>query len=761
MTKLTDKQRREIVGYLESGQDIPDDYKHVLFPSERWEYELVYAGKEREEDIIANTWGVPLQPVKTFNLPKKAPRPEWTNRLIFGDNLQVMKRLLDDPDIKGKVKLVYIDPPFATKQEFRGSQDQKAYQDKIAGAAFLEFLRKRFIMIRELLSNDGSLFLHVDQRKVHYLKVALDEVFGEQAFSNEIIWRSTNTHNTKTAIGQIHQVILYYRNGKNALFNPLRRPHFKEHIEKNYRHRNDKGRCSHCDITGPGVRTGDSGKPWRGYDPTSSGRHWQPPSALYDQLAEDISTLSMLERLDYFDRSGLIYLPENGGQPRGRLSLDPDGGNLIQDIWAYQPYTAGIYLKSKEGIDEDVQWLQNPEGGIQYPTQKPEGVLSRIVRISTSPGDIVLDAFVGSGTTLAVAEKLGRRWIGVDCGKLAIYTMQKRLMNLREQIGQKGRTLKAKPFTLYNAGLYDFKRMSELPWDDYRLFALQLFQVRDKKHTLAGIELDGFKNNGDVLVFNFKEDGDIVADEEYVAELHRHIGRRARDEFYIIAPASRVTFLEDYIDHGHTRYYILRIPYSIIDELHDRPFEDIRQPVDETEVNNTVDAVGFDFIIPPTVKACYTIQKPKGAIFATATITIQKFTSEAMTKKPRKFENRETLSMVMVDYDYKGNGEGIFDLDAVFYRDSIEKDGWNVRLDASQFGERIMIIYMNIFGNEMREVKTSADFGIEGSRVRENLATRNPREATTHKKTPPKSSIKKKRPKSKRKTGKKTVQGGK
>jgi len=239
-------------------------------------------------------------------------------------------------------------------------------------------------------------------------------------------------------------------------------------------------------------------------------------------------------------------------------------------------------------------------------------------------------------------------------------------------------------------------------------------------------------------------------------ELHRHIGSKARDEFYIIAPASRVTFLEDYLDHGNTRYYILRIPYSIIDELHDRPFEQIRQPVDETEINNTVEAVGFDFIIPPTVKARYSVEHGNGELFEAATITIKEFTSEAMTKKPRHFENHETLSMVMVDYDYKGNGEGIFDLDAVFYRDDIEKDGWKVRLDATQFGEKIMIIYMDIFGNELREVKTPSNFGIKADCVREKAgpygkAKRAPKKAR-------KTAAKKKTAKPRRKATKKTAQ---
>jgi site-specific DNA-methyltransferase (adenine-specific)/adenine-specific DNA-methyltransferase len=264
---------------------------------------------------------------------------------------------------------------------------------------------------------------------------------------------------------------------------------------------------------------------------------------------------------------------------------------------------------------------------------------------------------------------------------------------------------------------------------------------------LAGVALDGYKYDADVLVFNFKEYEDVMLDEEYIANLHQHIGSRTRNEFYVVAPASRVTFLEDYIDHGNTRYYILRIPYSIIDELHNRPFQEIRQPVDEADINNTVEAVGFDFIIPPNVKAIYSIEKKKGEPFSVATIEIKEFKSEAMTKKPRPFKNRETLSMVIVDYDYKGNGEGIFDLDAAFYRDEIEKDGWKVRLDASQFDEKVMIIYMDIFGNELREVKTPKDFGISAKRVEEKKASKRQgsgsrkRGSTTKKASSPKTAM--------------------
>jgi site-specific DNA-methyltransferase (adenine-specific)/adenine-specific DNA-methyltransferase len=194
--KLSEQEIERIVSLLKEGKPLPEDYKANLFDTKK-EYELIYADKEREEDILADTMAVPLQPAKTFRNGKKANG--WANMLIFGDNLQVLKTLLKmkqegklkNADGTPGVKLVYIDPPFATRQEFRGSQDQKAYQDKIAGAKFLEFLRKRLIFLREVLSEDGSIYVHLDYKKGHYVKILLDEILGEQNFRNEIIVKRT------------------------------------------------------------------------------------------------------------------------------------------------------------------------------------------------------------------------------------------------------------------------------------------------------------------------------------------------------------------------------------------------------------------------------------------------------------------------------------------------------------------------------------------------------------------------------------------
>ena len=386
-----------------------------------------------------------------------------------------------------------------------------------------------------------------------------------------------------------------------------------------------------------------------------------------------------------------------------------------------------IYLDEAKGVPITDVWtdiasfqtvVNSPEI-TGYPTQKPEALLERIIKASSNPGDLVLDCFAGSGTTLAVAEKLGRRWIGVDCGKLAIYTMQKRLLNIAESKDLEDPQKKkkygkpCKPFTLYNAGLYDYKMIKELPWEQYRDFALKLFQCRDERHEIAKIELDGYLGADSVLVFNYQKHKNAVLDKGYIDDLHKYLGDRITRRFFIIAPAASVQFLEDYVKKGKTKYFILRIPYSIIEEIRNRGFTKIKQPVSEVDVNDTVDAVGFDFIQVPSVECKYFIDDKKGQLklgegTKECVIKIEKFESKVISRKPLEFANLETLSMVMLDYDFDGE---VFDLDEVFYAEDLKKNGYEVRFAEGKVKGQIMVIYIDIFGNEKREVKSIKDFG--------------------------------------------------
>jgi len=632
MKKLNKEEIEFVSQCLKEGKPLPDSYRYIMPFETKKEYELTYGGKEREEDILADTMAVPLQPVKTFGNGNGG----WTNKLIFGDNLQVLKALMDDPYVydkntgRGKVRLIYIDPPFATRQEFRGSQDQKAYQDKIVGAQFLEFLRKRLVFLRELLADDGSIYVHLDWKKGHYVKALIDEVFGEQNFVNEIIWTYSGGTDRAKGFQRKHETLFMYVKDPNYIFNPI-----------------------------------------------------------YTEFSE-----STLRRFNKIDEYGRRYKENRLADGRITRTYMKEEGRLCPDYWYFN-----IIVKSHAEHTD-------------FPTQKPEVLLERIITASSNPGELVLDAFAGSGTTGAVAEKLGRRWIMIDCGKLAIYTMQKRLLNLKEEIGNRGKPLKPKPFALYNAGLYDYKMVKGLPWDKYREFVLKLFQCRDEPHRIAGVQLDGYLARDPVMVFNYKKHKDVILDRGFIDDLHKILGDKVGYKFFIIAPAASVMFFEDYIEKGKTKYFALRIPYSIIDELHRRGFSHIKQPVSEFDVNDTVDAVGFDFIQIPDVECDYFIEKSRGQMELNksnkeAVIEIRKFKSNILSKKPLKFGNRETLSMVMVDYDY--NTE-VFDFDDVFYAEDIKKQNWEVRFDADKIDGQIMIIYIDIFGNEKREIKKKKDF---------------------------------------------------
>ncbi len=671
MTKLSKRDRKRISELLRAGEGIPLDYKNILFPPEKREYELVYAGKEREEDILADTMAVPLQAVKTFGKNGKG----WTNKLIFGDNLQIMKKLLDDPEVNGRVKLIYIDPPFATKQEFRGSQDQKAYQDKIAGAAFIEFLRKRLISLRELLSKDGAIFVHLDYRKKHYIKAIMDEVFGENNFRNEIavnrVKKNVRERELVKKLNEEFDTILFY--SKNASLLIL--PPDKEDYKPDRWHAFDAA----------GFRNGMDYEIF-GFKPATTRHwHWTKEKAYEAKKNYEVwkSTLSSKMTLgEYWVKMGqkLRFVRPSQNTRKPEYFIPATEQTLCNNLW--NDLSAYSFQHS-------------------YPTEKNEKLLKRIINMATSKGDIVLDAFAGSGTTCVVAEKLGCRWIGIDCGKLAIYTIQKRMLNLKSEIGNKGKKLNPKPFTLYNAGLYDFPKLKKLPWQDWRIFALHLFNCHDDKHTVSGIELDGYKGRTDVLVFNHQQDGGVILDYGFIDDLHSMLGSKTGKQFFIIVPAASVTFLEDYIDRGNTRYYVLRIPYSIINELHNRAFEAIKQPIDETQVNDTVDAVGFDFIRQPKVECEYFTKDD------TATIKIKTFKSEAMTKGVSILSNRESLSMVMVDFNYAGE---IFNLKKVYYASEIEKNKWGIHLPVESIKSQLMIIYLDIYGNEYREIKTLKDF---------------------------------------------------
>lgn len=661
---MNEELRQQVIERLLRGEDLPPEWARELFPPEKREYELAYYGKKREEEILAETMAVPLQAVSTFG---KAEADDWRNMLIFGDNLQVLRRLLEDKR-EGKlcnadgtpgVRLIYIDPPFATKQEFRGSQDQKAYQDRIAGAEFIEFLRKRLILLRELLSDNGAIFVHLDQKKGHYIKVILDEVLRENNFRNEVVVRRTQKNYIErdyiSSLNLATDSIYVYARSERTQFSPV-----------------------YKDTPVP--------ETWHALDaPNWSGTR---PNLIYELFGKlppaGRCWAWSKERAEEAIKAGDLRPNPRTGKPEYRIPARDKTicTSLWDDMVAYS-FSSG------------------------YPTEKNEKVLARIVKMSSAPGDLVLDAFVGSGTTLAVAEKLGRRWIGIDCGKLAIYTIQKRMLNLRQKIGNKGKPLPPRPFTVYNAGLYDFSTLRQLPWEDWRRIALQLFECRDEPHTVGGLRLDGKRKGHSVLVFNHHAHPSQRIDEETVRTIHAAVGDKVGRKFFIIAPRAVFAFQQDYIDLGSVRYYALRIPYSVINELHRREFTALQQPNDENAVNDIVEAWGFDFIRPPEVIWQTGVTPPSAPLIPEAKLKITGFKSHARLRKEDVYGGLETFSMLLLDFDY--NSE-VFELDRVFYARDLAAQDWEARFPLESLGENVMAVFMDIHGNEAREVIPRARF---------------------------------------------------
>ena len=354
---------------------------------------LQYPNKKTNEEILLGTSKVNL--VSLFG--------NGNNKLIKGNNLKVLKSLLDNYDLKGKVNLIYIDPPFATNNHFTIGEnrtstisncktDTTAYKDKLLGSEFLEFLRERLILLRELLSENGSIYLHIDYKIGHYIKIIMDEVFGIENFRNDITRIKCNPKNFKRkAYGNIKDLILFYSKSKNPIWNDPKEEFTKEDIEKLFKKVDKNGRrYTTIPLHAPGeTKNGPTGQKWREQKPPK-GRHWRSNPKI----------------LEEWDRQGLIEWSTNG-VPRKKIFADERNGKKKQDIWEYKDY-------------------QYPT----YPTEKNIDLLKSIILASSNPDDLVLDCFCGSGTTLQASQELGRKWIGIDQSEEAIKITQEKLKNI-------------------------------------------------------------------------------------------------------------------------------------------------------------------------------------------------------------------------------------------------------------------------------------------------------------------------------------------
>ncbi len=376
---------------------------------------LEYAGKWSHDELLRMTPPAILVEGRTRE-GRSLDRVEEKNILVHADNLRALRSLAEREDVRGRVRLVYIDPPFGTGLLFSNSYRRKTnsteetaiYSDELQGSKFVEFLRRRLILLRELLSDDGSIYLHIDWKMVHYVRVVMDEIFGANHFVNEITRIKSNPKNfNRKGFGNCKDTVLFYSKTDDRVWNESREPFSEEELTRLFPRLDKDGRRYttlplHAQDE---VANGETGQAWhkgsRDIFPPK-GKHWQRPPRELEEL----------------DRQGGIEWSSTGN-PRRKFYQDEARarGKKRQDLWEFKD-------------------PPNPK----YPTEKNLDLLKVIIDASSNPGDLVLDAFCGSGTTLLAAELMGRRWIGIDSSGVAIEVVKKRIAEVRG----------AKPYTFFS-----------------------------------------------------------------------------------------------------------------------------------------------------------------------------------------------------------------------------------------------------------------------------------------------------------------------
>jgi len=410
--------------------------------------ELIWEGKYKDGKKVAPVRiALPFQTIETVNenaqerqrmldLFSSGRDQEWRNRLIWGDKKYVLPSLL--PEFAGKVNLIYIDPPFDTGADFSFTAtipddpmtdedetasfvkepsviEQKAYRDTWGRGldSYLQWFYEAVVLLHELLSENGSIYVHLDYHVGHYVKAVLDEVFGSDRFVNEIIWRRAFAHNDPSRCGMIHDTIFLYSKTEQRVWNKVFQKPSKEYIEQFFDQYDETRKERYARLPLDAPRHGDGGNllyEWKGAWPAKN-RTWA----------------YIKEKMQEFDRAGRIHYPKKG-MPRLKRYESEYEGTILQDLWF------------------DINKIHNQSAELLgYDTQKPEALLERIIKASSNENDLVLDCFCGSGTTAAVAEKLGRRWFACDLGRFAIHMTRKRLLSIPN----------IKPFVVQNMGKYE------------------------------------------------------------------------------------------------------------------------------------------------------------------------------------------------------------------------------------------------------------------------------------------------------------------
>ena len=707
---LSEAEAATLARCLSDHVEPPADLAAKLFPSVTAKFDfrvlnsariptIEYAGKRPEAAILneASAFGAgsPLQVVRFFQggkLKKTADQMDlfakeadetyetgWKNLIVQGDNLQFLKTcfLNQDPiikdKVKGKVKLIYIDPPFATRGDFDGGAGEDSYSDKIDRAEYVEQIRERMMFLREVLAADGSIYVHLDQRMAAYVRVVMDELFGRDQFVNEIVWRRAFGHSDSVRFGIIHDVLLFYGKGNARTWNTILQPPDPDYIETFFDQYDDerKKRYQRISLSAYGLSGG-------GYDYEYKGVRtlWRCP----------------IETLKRHDEQGRLHWPaKKGGVPRLKRYEDEYDGVPLQDIWT------------------DISKIHNTSAELcGYPTQKPEKLLERIILASSNPGDLVMDIFGGSGTTAAVAEKLGRRWITCDFGKHAIYTMQSRIATIAEsqklgltteQAKKKVKYDKApKDFGVVSVGAFDFSRIMDLRRnrDAYIAFVLGIFGITErgahfaKKYHVSNVIAE--KDGHPVEVYPVWEDKwlkEVRIDEEYLKGIVKQANGKLKGTYYLIAPQACTRAGDLTLPNGNggkVTFKPMTFPYKILEDAA-RHFQLSEQPDSPENINRLISSVGFYF----NEEVDFKVKKTGKGFKVTGFKTTITDTNE------KAFEGLDGLAMILVDTDYDGE---TFKVDSCIY----QKDMKEGEVTLKDVGAKTALIAVDKHGNESQIV---------------------------------------------------------
>ncbi|WHZ06854.1 MAG: Type III restriction-modification system methylation subunit [Cytophagales bacterium] len=574
--------------------------------------ELIWEGKYKDgKKVTPVRIALPFQTIETVNesaqqrqktLDFFASEPavdfnkkEWRNRLIWGDKKYVLPSLL--PEFAGKVNLIYIDPPFNVGSDFSfiatisdspdAEEDettsfvkqpsiieQKAYRDTWGKGldSYMQWFYETALLLKELLAEDGSIYVHLDWHVGHYAKVILDEVFGYDNFESQIVWERVTTHSDTKGFGFNHDIILFYSKSDKFNFNKQYVPLSDSYIKSHY---------TQVDKEGRRFRWDNSTAAGQGPARIFFGKKLEPPKGTHWRWSQ--------ENIDKLTSEGRIELTSKG-MPQYKRFLDEMKGKVLQSVWAD---IFPVNSQAQERLD--------------YDTQKPESLLERVINASSNEGDLILDCFCGSGTTAAVAEKLNRRWITCDLGRFSIHTARKRFLGIDS----------VKPFIVQNLGKYERQQWVNAEFENpedrikqekaYRTFILDLYHAKliDGYTWLHGAKAGKMIHVGSVeapvtvddIKATIKEFWKVVGKEKAVEK--NHIDFLGWDFAFDVNETAK-----QFAAENNVQIHPVKIPREVLEQKAvdqgDIKFYELASLGVKTKINKLTASVTLDnFIIPP------------------------------------------------------------------------------------------------------------------------------------------------------------------